>query len=347
MITLSRQIEILLLDHDCVILPGFGAFIANHAVARMSDRGDALMLPPYRVVGFNQEVKSNDGLLAQAYMDAYDANYPDAYRQMEMDIEEMTEELDSKGEYEFHGVGTVHKDIDGKISFTPMESGLLTPALYGLYAVEVHTVEELIRQQQIRQAVENTVSSPVQTTVDAQKVDEAKKNNTPTQGNDNGDIVIRLHRRWRDVAAAAVAAVFFFFIFSYPAMLTPGQSESVVAGSVSVKKATMKNNNNSKAGLADNQLQQTEDVNSNANAAKTNDKGFVLVMASKVTEKNALILIQMLKDQGFNEGRVIGDNKMRRVVYSCYNSEEEARDARKKLLGENNLFKQSWIMELQ
>ena len=34
MISLSEHIEILLLEHDCIVVPGLGGFIANHAVAR-------------------------------------------------------------------------------------------------------------------------------------------------------------------------------------------------------------------------------------------------------------------------------------------------------------------------
>ncbi len=341
MISLSRQIEILLLDHDCVILPGFGAFIANHAVARMSDKGDALMLPPYRVVGFNQQVKSNDGLLAQAYMDAYDANYPDAYRQMEMDIEDMVEELDNKGEYTFNGVGNIYKDINGKVTFTPLEAGLLTPSLYGLFSVEVHNVEELLRQREIRQAVENTVSSPVQTTVDSQKVAAAKQNVAQeSSGEGQGDIVIRLHRRWMDVAVAAVAAVFFFFIFSYPAMVTPGVSESVVAGAVSVKKAALTNANSVAPTTQDDEQQ-------NADVQDKMEKGFVIVLASKVSQKNAETTVKVLADKGLDKARIIGDEKMRRVVYSCYPTEEEARQAQKQLLEQDKIFAQTWIMELQ
>ena len=329
-----------------MILPDFGAFIANHAVARMSDKGDDLMLPPYRVVGFNQEVKSNDGLLAQAYMDAYDANYPDAYRQMEMDIEEMVCELDTKGEYAFNGVGTLYKDIDGKVTFSPLEAGLLTPSLYGLYSFEVQDVEELIRQQEIRQAVENTVSSPVQTTVDSQKVAAARAATTNSEEDGKDDIVIRLHRRWVDVAVAAVAAVFFFFIFSYPAMNTPGSPESVSAGSVSVKTATRKAVDMPKAVQNASQAE-NKVVEDTPKPATATEKGFVIVVASKVSTKNAEMTVQILKDRGFDQGHVIGDEKMRRVVYSHYSTEEEANEARKQLRSQENLFSQSWIMELQ
>ena len=73
MISLGKHIEILLWEHDCVIVPGLGAFIANHASACYNENGDNMFLPPYRNVCFNQSLATNDGLLVQAYMSAYDA----------------------------------------------------------------------------------------------------------------------------------------------------------------------------------------------------------------------------------------------------------------------------------
>ena len=73
MITLSRHIELLLLEHDCVIVPGLGGFIANHMEAHYDQEGDRTFLPPYRTVVYNQQLQINDGLLVQSYMAAYDA----------------------------------------------------------------------------------------------------------------------------------------------------------------------------------------------------------------------------------------------------------------------------------
>ena len=202
-------------------------------------------------------------------------------------------------------------------------------------------MEELLRQREIRQAVENTVSSPVQTTVDSQKVAAAKQNVAQeSNGEGQGDIVIRLHRRWMDVAVAAVAAVFFFFIFSYPAMVTPGVSESVVAGAVSVKKAALTNANSVAPTTQDDEQQ-------NADVQDKMEKGFVIVLASKVSQKNAETTVKVLADKGLDKARIIGDEKMRRVVYSCYSTEEEARQAQKQLLEQDKIFAQTWIMELQ
>ena len=72
MINLARHIEILLLEHDCVVIPGIGGFITNAEEARFLEQ-EWQMMPPYRTVRFNQALKSNDGLLVQSYMNIYDA----------------------------------------------------------------------------------------------------------------------------------------------------------------------------------------------------------------------------------------------------------------------------------
>ena len=55
MIELERHIEILLLDNDCVIVPEFGGFMAQHTNARYSEV-DNTFLPPIRTIGFNPQL---------------------------------------------------------------------------------------------------------------------------------------------------------------------------------------------------------------------------------------------------------------------------------------------------
>ena len=82
MIELSRHIEALLLEHDCVIVPGLGGFVTQYVPAcRLPD--EVLFLPPHRTVGFNAELTLNDGLLVQSYMQAYDTSYPETVRMIE------------------------------------------------------------------------------------------------------------------------------------------------------------------------------------------------------------------------------------------------------------------------
>ena len=64
-IEIDKHIEILLLDNECVIIPGFGGFTSHYVSARYDDR-DNMFLPPIRIVGFNPQLRINDSLLVQS-----------------------------------------------------------------------------------------------------------------------------------------------------------------------------------------------------------------------------------------------------------------------------------------
>ena len=79
MIELAQHIEVLLLENDCVIVPGLGGFVA-HYTAAMRVAEENVFLPPTRIIGFNPQLKMNDGLLVQSYMAVYDTVFSDATR---------------------------------------------------------------------------------------------------------------------------------------------------------------------------------------------------------------------------------------------------------------------------
>ena len=81
-IELERHIEILLLSNDCVIVPDFGGFMAHHVDAHY-DEEETIFLPPQRTLGYNPQLKINDSLLAQSYVEAYYISYPEAILRIE------------------------------------------------------------------------------------------------------------------------------------------------------------------------------------------------------------------------------------------------------------------------
>ena len=74
MIELAQHIEVLLLENDCVIVPGLGGFVAHYTPA-MRVAEENVFLPPTRIIGFNPQLKMNDGLLVQSYMAVYDTDF--------------------------------------------------------------------------------------------------------------------------------------------------------------------------------------------------------------------------------------------------------------------------------
>ena len=59
------HIEYLLLEHDCVIIPQLGGFFAQDMPSEWIEE-EALFLPPYRTVHFNESLCRGDSLLVDS-----------------------------------------------------------------------------------------------------------------------------------------------------------------------------------------------------------------------------------------------------------------------------------------
>lgn len=131
MIELAKHIEVLLLENDCVIVPELGGFIAHYCAAKY-DEESAEFMPPMRTIGFNPQLKMNDGLLAQSYMRAYNTDFPDATRKIEKTVENLKRVLYKDGQVVLNHVGTIYYNMNGVYEFEPNGEAFFTPPLYGL-----------------------------------------------------------------------------------------------------------------------------------------------------------------------------------------------------------------------
>ena len=193
MIELSRHIEMLLLENDCVVVPDFGGFIAHYQPARYVEK-EGIFLPPLRTVGFNPQLTMNDGMLTQSYMQAYHTDFPDAARKISIKVEEIQEKLYNEGKITLQGIGDLYYNIRGEYEFHPQDGGILSPSLYALDSLKMPLLAEMDMVEEVVPAVmveeEPTYTLPVQ----------PKKE-------------IRLNPRWlSNAVAVAVAAVLFFFL---------------------------------------------------------------------------------------------------------------------------------------
>ena len=102
-IRIERHIEILLLSNDCVIVPGLGGFMTHYVEAHY-DENEAVFLPPQRTLGFNPQLKLNDSLLVQSYIEAYDISYPEALNRIEDEVYELCQHIQNEGYYELNNI---------------------------------------------------------------------------------------------------------------------------------------------------------------------------------------------------------------------------------------------------
>ena len=136
MIELAKHIKVLLLENDCVIIPGFGGFIAHNCPA-IFNRENGSVLPPRRTIGFNPQLTINDGLLVQSYMLAYNTDFPDATRKIEKLVAGIKDMIYNDGSVEFHDLGTLYFNVEGEYEFEPMPNVSFSPSLYGLTDIRI------------------------------------------------------------------------------------------------------------------------------------------------------------------------------------------------------------------
>lgn len=149
MIELSRHIESLLLDNDCVIVPELGGFIAHYQSAYYEET-EGLFIPPTRIVGFNPQLTMNDGLLTQSFMQAYHTDYSDALNCIATKVNVLKETLYRGETVELHGIGSLRYNIYDEYEFHSDESGLLSPALYGLDAFSMPLLSDELPVEEIK-----------------------------------------------------------------------------------------------------------------------------------------------------------------------------------------------------
>ncbi len=87
---LAQYIESLLIQHECVIVPGLGGFVTYRDKA--SIRNNRLYAPAQRV-RFNHLLTYHDGLLAEAYMQNRHIGYTAALEAIKADVEQVTTSL--------------------------------------------------------------------------------------------------------------------------------------------------------------------------------------------------------------------------------------------------------------
>jgi hypothetical protein len=147
---LARHIELLLRDNDCVILPGFGGFIAHDVPAYyVSDEG--LYYPPSRSISFNASITMNDGLLAQSYMKSYQVDYARANYMIDVAVEQLTDLLDEEGTAVLPRIGRLTQDINQSLQFTPDEAGIASPLHFGLSSFAIKELALLMTAEMPRE----------------------------------------------------------------------------------------------------------------------------------------------------------------------------------------------------
>ena len=363
MIELAQHIETLLLENDCVIVPGFGGFVAHYSPATRV-KEENIFLPPTRTIGFNPQLKLNDGVLVQSYMSAYDTSFADASRIVEKEVNEFIGLLHEEGKAHLDNIGEIQSNIYGNYEFVPYDYKITTPSLYGLDSFEMHELSVLQQKEKVW--------------IPAHPEKEKKT------------FEISINRAYLRNAAAMIAAIVLFFAFSTPventdvqknnyAQLLPSELfEQIEKQSVAVTPVSVETKHNQK-----NATGQTKKVT--ADKARTSrpiavkevkvakqettpaaptatiptttavttpvapavqpqaNHPFHIIVAGGIGLKDAEAMAEQLKAKGFAEAKALNsDGKVRVSIRSFGNREEATKQLLE--LRKNETYKNAWLL---
>lgn len=138
---LVKNISRLIAQHNCVIMPGVGAFLA-HRVPAYYSAAERVFMPPHRELCFNPQVTVDDALLLSEYMSDGMLSYEEANRSLANDIDSLRSKLSDNGIVCFGELGTFNMDINGKISFTANANCIDDPHNYGFEPLAIAPLKD-------------------------------------------------------------------------------------------------------------------------------------------------------------------------------------------------------------
>jgi hypothetical protein len=130
-IDITAYIKELLFGHDCVIIPGFGAFIGNYSAARI-DREEGLFYPPVKKITFNRHLITNDGLLIGHISARTGLSYGEARDLIVAFTEDLRGKVTAGSKVMISQLGTFSTNREGTFIFEPDSTANYLLSSYGL-----------------------------------------------------------------------------------------------------------------------------------------------------------------------------------------------------------------------
>ncbi|NQY29003.1 MAG: HU-CCDC81 and SPOR domain-containing protein [Flavobacteriaceae bacterium] len=144
---LTNYISDLLYRYECVLVPEFGAFLTQKHNAVM-DVTTNVFLPPRKVICFNEQLKQNDGLLANHIVGADQCSYTEAVEKITDYVTSIKGKLIAGETVLFEKIGHFSLNNEGKLQFAPLEEVNYLTTAFGLQSTyKVPVLREVYKEE--------------------------------------------------------------------------------------------------------------------------------------------------------------------------------------------------------
>ncbi len=145
--TIATHISDLLYRYECVILPGFGAFLTQREPARYNEDSQAFF-PPKKRISFNAQLVKNDGLLANYIADVSQISYSEAIYKIGEFVQKLNSQLEKKQPVTLENLGSFSLSAEGNLQFEPVKVHNFLTEAFGLGEVSAIGVQREIYKKQ-------------------------------------------------------------------------------------------------------------------------------------------------------------------------------------------------------
>ena len=206
MLTITKHIEYLLTEHDCVLIPGLGGFVMQDCPAHYAPE-ENIFYPPTRSVVFNPTLTYNDGILAASLMRAQRISYQQATQCIEQDIATLRALLKREGDRVLFGnIGTFSLGENKTLTFEVAPDYLLNLQHFGLSTFSMLPVKELSSETKQMSVTQESIAA-----------------------SDERVIHFTIRRRTLGRAVAAVVAVLLLWLTSVPFSPLPEADQATLS----------------------------------------------------------------------------------------------------------------------
>lgn len=153
--TIGQHISDLLYYHECVVVPGFGAFLTRYFPAELNT-ATGMLRPPSKRVAFNSRINENDGLLAKHLSKAGGISYEQAIENLQVTVQTWRRILNSGKKVNLNGIGRLYLDDTRLLQFSPAHDINYNVKSYGLNIFRATAME---REKQIKKSVNRAIEN--------------------------------------------------------------------------------------------------------------------------------------------------------------------------------------------
>ena len=316
----------LLTKHECVIIPDFGAFVVSFIPASKREE-TGIFCSPTHTLGFNPNIKHNDGLLANSLSMEKSISYKEATFLLKDYVNYLNNQLNKSKELRIKWVGTLSLLGENRIIFTPASRLSCNALNFGLSNFYLPCLKELESAKEI--AVGENGSSEV--------------------------INLSVNKRTLTWVSSVAVAALALFLVSTPLNNHYEQNiQKASLFSIPIEKVEIKEDAEVQTALLDTiaipepvstpEEEQVVSMEEVEDKVKTNTRCYYIVVSSLPTVKLAEVKLSDFLDAGFANAAIVSKGDKHRIYVSKFEQKEVAESYLNEFRQNNPKYATAWLL---